>query len=65
MTLYIKDDAGNILDSVDFANAGWSVWQTPAIEIALEAGQTVTVGVVINGQPDDWGTLDDITLILQ
>ncbi|MBD5466861.1 MAG: hypothetical protein HDR21_01775 [Lachnospiraceae bacterium] len=65
MTLYIKDDAGNILDSVDFANAGWSVWQTPAIEIALEAGQTVTVGVVINGQPDDWGTLDDITLTLQ
>ena len=65
MTLYLKDDAGNILDSVDFANAGWSVWQTPQIEIALEAGQTVTVGVVINGQPDDWGTLDDVTLILQ
>ena len=65
MTLYIKDDAGNIMDSVDFANAGWSVWQTPQIEIALEAGQTVTVGVVIHGQPDDWGTLDDVTLILQ
>ena len=65
MTLYIKDDAGTVLDSVDFANAGWSVWQTPEIEIALDAGQTVTVGVIINGQPDDWGTLDDMTLILQ
>ncbi|MCM1102615.1 MAG: hypothetical protein NC409_00800 [Clostridium sp.] len=65
MTLYIKDDGGNVLDSVDFANAGWSVWQTPEIAIALEAGQTVTVGVTINGQPDDWGTLDDMTLILQ
>lgn len=65
MTLYIKDDAGNILDSADFANAGWSVWQTPVIEIALEAGQTVTAGVVIHGQPDGWGTLDDITLTLK
>lgn len=65
MTLYIKDDGGNILDSVDFANTGWSVWQIPEISIALEAGQTVTVGVIINGQPDDWGTLDDITLTLQ
>lgn len=65
MTLYIKDDVGNVLDSVDFANAGWSVWQTPVIEIALEAGQTVTVGVVINGQPDGWGTLDDMTLTLK
>lgn len=65
MTLFIKDDAGNMLDSADFANAGWSVWQTPGITIALEAGQTVTVGVIISGQPDDWGTLDDMTLILQ
>lgn len=63
ITLYIKDDAGNTLDSVEFFNAGWSVVQTPEIEIDLEAGQTVTVGVVINGQPDAWGTLDDITLI--
>ena len=63
MTLYVKDDAGNILDSVEFANAGWSVLQTPEIEINLEEGQNVTVGVVINGQPDAWGTLDDITLI--
>lgn len=63
MTLYIKDDAGNMLDSVEFANAGWSVMQTPEIEIDLEEGQTVTVGVIINGQPDAWGTLDDITLI--
>ena len=63
MTLYIIDDAGNMLDCVEFANAGWSVMQTPEIEIDLEEGKTVTVGVIINGQPDAWGTLDDITLI--
>ncbi len=65
MTLYIADESGTVLDSVDFANAGWAVWQNPEITIDLEAGANVTVGVTINGQPDDWGTLDDITLTLQ
>lgn len=65
MTLYLLDDAENVLDSVDFANDGWAVWQTPEITVDLEAGQTVTVGLTINGQPDDWGTIDDITLRLQ
>ena len=65
MTLSVKDDAGNILDSVDFANAGWSVWQTPEISVTLEAGAVVTVGFTINGQPDDWGTIDDVTFCIQ
>jgi multiple sugar transport system substrate-binding protein len=65
MVLYILDDAGNVLDSVDFANTGWADWQIPTIEISLDAGQTVTVGLTINGQPNDWGTIDDLTFILQ
>jgi hypothetical protein len=65
MVLYILDDAGNVLDSVDFANTGWADWQIPTIEVSLEAGQTVTVGLTINGQPNDWGTIDDLTFILQ
>lgn len=65
MTLYVKDDAGNVLDSVEFANAGWSVWQTPEITIALEAGAVVTVGFTINAQPEDWGTVDDVIFCLQ
>lgn len=65
MTMYVKDDAGNVLDSVDFANAGWAVMQTPEITIDLEAGQTVTVGFTVNGQGGDWGTIDDVTFCIQ
>ena len=65
MTLYLLDDSGNVLDSVDFANDGWAVWQIPELTVSLDAGQTVTVGLTINGQPDDWGTIDDFTLCLQ
>lgn len=65
MTLFAKDDAGNVLGNLEFANAGWSVWQTPVLEVDLAAGQTVTVGVTISGQPDDWGTIDDITFGLK
>lgn len=64
MTLYVMDENGNILDKVDFANAGWSVWQTPEINISLEQGQTVTVGLTINANANDWGTIDDITFSL-
>ncbi len=65
MTLYLLDAQGNEMQSVDFANEGWAVWQTPSISVSLDAGATVTVGLTINGQPDDWGTIDDITFVLQ
>lgn len=65
MTIYIMDDAGNVLESVDFANEGWSVWQTPEIKISLDAGEKVTIGITINGEAEDWGTIDDITFCLQ
>ncbi len=64
-TMYILDASGNVLDSVDFANTGWSVWQTPEITIDLAAGDTVTVGFTIHGEANDWGTVDDVTLVLQ
>ena len=60
-TAYVKDADGNILSSVEWGNAGWSVWQTPVVEVTLEAGQTVTVGVIINGNAGFWGTIDDVT----
>ena len=60
-TAYVKDADGNILNSVEWGNAGWSVWQTPVVEVTLEAGQTVTVGVTINGNAGFWGTIDDVT----
>lgn len=65
MDLFVVDDAGNELGKVEFANAGWSVWQTPALEVNLEAGQTVKVGVTIHANAGDWGTLDDITFGLK
>ncbi len=64
-TMYVKDADGNIIDSVEFANTGWSVWQTPELSVELSAGDTVTVGFTINGEPNDWGTVDDVTLTLQ
>ncbi len=60
-TAYVKDVDGNVLNSVTWGNAGWSVWQTPVVEVTLEAGQTVTVGVTINGNAGFWGTIDDVT----
>lgn len=60
-TAYVKDADGNVLNFVTWGNAGWSVWQTPAVEVTLEAGQTVTVGVTINGNAGFWGTIDDVT----
>ncbi len=66
LTLYVKDADGNLLASTEFGNEGWSVWQAPLIEgIELESGQTVTVGVEINGVAEGWGTLDDFYLVLQ
>lgn len=63
MTLYIMDENRNVLASTDCTNEGWAVWQTPILEnVALTAGQTVTVGVTINGKANGWGTLDDIMI---
>ena len=64
-TAYIKDANGNVLQTVTWGNAGWSAWQTPSIEAALEAGQTVTVGVTINGNAGFWGTIDDVTFCIK
>ena len=63
ITLYILDENKNVIASADCTNAGWAVWQTPTLEgVSLAAGQTVTVGVTINGKAGAWGTLDDIAL---
>lgn len=62
MTLYIKDGAGNIAASCDFSNQGWDQWQNPNAEVQLSEGDTVTVGIIIYGKANGWGTLDDITL---
>lgn len=63
MTLYIMDESKNVIASIDCTNAGWAVWQTPVLEnVPLIAGQTVIVGVTINGKANGWGTLDDIGL---
>lgn len=64
-TAYVKDADGNVLSSVDWANAGWAAWQNPVIEVTLEAGQTVTVGITINGNAGFWGTIDDVTFGLK
>lgn len=63
MTLYAEDENGNVIDSVDFSNRGWDVWQNPAVEaLELDGGATITVGIVIHGKAGGWGTIDDISL---
>lgn len=63
MTLYAEDANGNVIDSVDFSNRGWDVWQNPAVEaLELDGGATITVGIVIHGKAGGWGTIDDISL---
>lgn len=64
-TAYVKDADGNVLNSVTWGNAGWAAWQTPVVEVTLAAGQTVTVGVTINGNAGFWGTIDDVTFGLK
>lgn len=64
-TAYVKDADGKVINSVTWGNAGWSVWQTPVVEVTLAAGQTVTVGVTINGNAGFWGTIDDVTFGLK
>lgn len=66
MTLFVKDKNGKIISSTDFSNKGWDMWQNPKVEgVSLEKGDIVTVGVVINGKADGWGTLDDISFSLE
>lgn len=63
MTLYAEDENGNVIDSVDFSNRGWDVWQNPVVEaLELDGGKTITVGIVIHGKAGGWGTIDDISL---
>lgn len=63
MTLYAEDENGNVIDSVDFSNQGWDVWQNPAVEaLELDGQVTITVGIVIHGKAGGWGTIDDISL---
>lgn len=63
MTLYAEDANGNVIDSVDFSNRGWDVWQNPVVEaLELDGGATITVGIVIHGKAGGWGTIDDISL---
>lgn len=66
MTLFVKDADGKIIASTDFSNKGWDMWQNPKVEgITLKEGEVVTVGIVINGKADGWGTLDDISLSIE
>lgn len=66
MTLYAEDENGNVIDSVDFSNRGWDVWQNPAVEaLELDGGATITVGIVIHGKAGGWGTIDDISLSVE
>ncbi len=61
MTLYIADQTGSDLASYVFTNDGWNVWQHPLATASLEEGDTVRIGVRIQGNADDWGTLDEFT----
>ena len=66
MTLYLMGEDGSVLYSTDWSNRGWDIWQNPTIGgIALESGQTVTVGITIHGKANGWGTLDDISLTVE
>ena len=66
MTLFVKDENGNIISSTDFSNKGWDMWQNPKVEgVGLSKGDVVTVGIVINGKADGWGTLDDVSFSLE
>lgn len=64
-TAYVKDADGNVLNSTEWGNAGWAAWQEPTVEVSLDAGATVTVGVTINGKAGFWGTIDDVTFGLK
>lgn len=64
-TAYVKDADGNVLNSTEWGNAGWAAWQEPTVEVTLDAGTTVTVGVTINGKAGFWGTIDDVTFGLK
>lgn len=64
-TAYVKGADGNVLNSTEWGNAGWAAWQEPTVEVSLDAGATVTVGVTINGKAGFWGTIDDVTFGLK
>ena len=45
---------------------GWLNWQEPVISgIALNEGDTITVGVAVKCDGGGWGTMDDITLYME
>lgn len=62
LLLYAKDADGQIIASVEMINQGWNIWQIPELELQLDEQQSVTVGVLIQGNPGAWGTVDDILL---
>lgn len=62
LNLYISDGDGNVIQSVDFRNAGWAEWQHPQLsKITLNEGQKVIIGIRVEGKFNDWGTLDDFS----
>ena len=40
---------------------GWAVWQTPAAELTLRAGDTVTVTLTVSGGAGSYGSADDFS----
>ena len=56
---------GELTHSQPFAINGWMNWSNPFIDdIRVYAGDVVTIGVRVQGEGGDWGTLDDFYFYL-
>lgn len=61
LRLYIADEDGVEIAALDFRNEGWNNWRRPAVTAKLSEGAKVRIGVRVEGQFNDWGTIDDFS----
>jgi LPXTG-motif cell wall-anchored protein len=59
--IFAKDFGGDELTAT-FTNTTWNVWKKPTIENIRVTSGSITIGVFVDGNPGNWGTIDDFEL---
>ncbi len=62
LELFAMDYGGPRL-SIDVHDNGWRSWQHPVIPMIKVTNGQCTIGLYIDGNANDWGTIDDVSLI--
>ena len=57
-TLTVKTSGGKS-ETVSGSASGWSAWTQPYVDIALNAGETVTLTLTVSGGAGSYGSVDD------